>query len=307
MLYTDNVKKNKYYLICVAFFSMAYICFLVFDWQQQQNPQQQQLEIINANNIDALIFGGSNATNSLSARQLSAVSNERWHNASMAGELGSQIAYEKFILKVASKKNKDEFKVVVYSSILPYTSNSIKKYTERRPDGFKIIPSFSIAGYLKSYFINRLDEAAMEKNELNKDELIFNSFGDFTNPKKNCFYNINKNKFNPETVENSTNFLVNKSYFLATNFPNSKIYITLPSLYYASQTSKFLIYTAKLKESFNRNLYLMHPKLTDRITLIVQPLYPIIDDVCSDPHHATALGRIWRTNDLLKSMVDSIK
>jgi len=141
-------------------------------------------------------------------------------------------------------------------------------------------------------------------DEAFNDEIIFNSFGDYTNITNNCFYNNKINRFDPESIENSANFLVNKSYFLASNFPNSKIYITLPSLYYPSQPENFLNYTSELKESFSKLLFLKYPKITKRVSLIIQPLYPLRDFVCNDPHHSTAIGRVWRTNDLLRSIND---
>ena len=322
-----NVKKNNYYLIFVVLFTAIYFVFLIFNIQQQKlqqqqqlkqqqqleqkQKQQQQLALIKKKHVDALIFGGSNALWGLSARQLSAINNKSWHNASMEQESGSKLLYDQFILKLASETNKNNIKVVVYSSILPYHSKSIKIYVEGPTnDILKIIPSQSIAAFLKGYFTNHLDEIEVQKKKLAKekldakDELIFNTFGDYANPERKCFYENSRNKFDPETIENSTNFLVSRSYFLASTFPNSKIYITLPSLYYGLPTPGFLIYTAKLKESFNRNLFLMYPQLTGRVNLIVQPLYPTVEDVCSDPFHGSAIGRVWRTNDLLRSILD---
>ena len=81
----------------------------------------------------------------------------------------------------------------------------------------------------------------------------------------------------------------------------------LPSLYFGSPTPSFSIYTAKLQESFNRYLLAMYPQIIHRVTLIIQPLYPSVEYVCNDPHHSTAIGRVWRTNDLLKSLHNLVK
>jgi hypothetical protein len=307
-----NVKKNNYYLIIAVFFTVSYITFLIFD-QQEQNQQKQkefqqklqQFDRIGGSNIEAFIFGGSNALNSLSALQLTQATGIRYHNASMNSEMRSDINYNNFILSITSMVNKNNIKVIIYSSILPYATNSIENHINGQPDNIiKIIPSMSIIGYLKKYLMNNLYTPQNSNNETNKDESIYNTFGDYTNLNLNCFYNNYSNKFNPETILNSSIFLVNKSHFLANNFPNSKIYIVLPSLYYGLPTPSFSIYTTKLKESFNRNLSLTYPELVDRVTLIIQPFYPNVNYVCNDPHHATAIGRAWRTNELLRSMRD---
>lgn len=298
-----SVKQINYFKVTGIFFAFIFFIFLFYDYQYQQKQQQQQLSLIHAKQIDALIFGGSNAMNSLSARQLSTITKQNWHNASIAGELGSNFLYDQFILNVASSNN--NIKAVVYSSIFPYSFNSISNYVGGQSnDGFKIIPSKSISRYLKIYFDKYIYEIEVQMDEIINDEMIFNSFGDYTNQTKNCFYNNEINRFDPESIENSTNFLVNKSFFLATNFPNSKIYIILPSLYYPSQPRNFSNYTTELKESFNNLLFLKHPKITKRVALIIQPLYPSRDYVCNDPHHSTAIGRVWRTNDLLGSIND---
>jgi hypothetical protein len=293
-------------LITIAFFIFTYAFLLIFDSQQQQQQQQQQINyLIKRKHVNRLIFGGSNSLNSLSARQLSAITNEKWQNLSMSSELGGKLQYNNFILKTASEIMKNDIEIVVYSSILPFSFNSTDNYNKRQfYDGFNFIPYTSVAGHLKNYYTNHSEENDAQGKEMSTDELIFNSFGDYTNLTKNCFYQISNNKFNPEIIEKSTNFLVDRSLFLANVFPNSKIYIVLPSLYHSLPERNFLIYTDKLKESFNSELLIKYPQLTDRVILIVQPFFPIVNYVCNDPHHSTAIGRVWRTNDLLKSILD---
>jgi hypothetical protein len=302
-----SVKKNQYYSGVVILFIVAYLLFLSFDFHKQKQQlelkQQQQLDKIKENNIEAFIFGGSNAVDSLSARQLSDVLGLRYHNAAVSSELGTDLNYNKYIIDIASVVNKYDIKEIVYSSILPYSNNSIQKHIQ---GGLgvdpRIIPNLSGAGYLKGYFFHRL-QAIKVWREVSQDELIFNEFGDYLNPEKKCLYNKYGNTFEPEkNIDVSTSFLVEKSYFLSTNFPNSKIYIVLPSLYYSLPSPKFLTYTEILKENFRKKLLLLHPKISTRVNLIIQPLYPQANHVCNDPHHATALGRIWRTNNLLTSI-----
>ena len=308
MPYMVNVKKNKYYLITIIFFIFTYAFLLIFDKHQQleqkqlkQLKQQQHINyLIERKHVTGLIFGGSNAMNSLSARQLSDNTHVEWQNLSIDSELGSKLQYDNFILETTSVIMKSDIEIVVYSSILPYQFNSIDKYIKEKS---YFIPYTSFAGHLKN-FINHSEENYAPGKEISTDELVFNSFGDYTNLAKNCFYNTTKNKFNPEIIEKSTNFLIDRSLFLANIFPNSKIYIVLPSLYHSLPEPNFFIYTGKLKDSFNVTLSIKHPQLTDRVKLIVQPFFPLVDYVCSDPHHSTASGRVWRTNDLLKSILD---
>jgi hypothetical protein len=296
-------KRNQYYFGVVIFFIAVYLFFLLFDNHQQKQQlelqQQQQLDKIKENNIEAFIFGGSNAVNGLSARQLSNALGLRYHNAAMSSELRTNLNYNKYILDIASVVNKHDIKEIVYSSVLPYSNNSIQNYIQ---GGLgvdpKIIPNISGAGYLKEYFFDRF-RAVKGWQEVSKDELIFNEFGDYTNPEKKCLYNKYGNTFEPENIEDTTSFLVDKSYFLSSNFPNSKIYIVLPSLYYSLPSPKFLIHTEILKENFRKKLSLLYPEISSRINFIIQPLYPQANHVCNDPHHASALGRIWRTNNLL--------
>jgi hypothetical protein len=293
-----NVNKKNYLLFAFIFIFINYILVLIFF-----HYQQKQLGMTIPKNTIALIIGGSNSLQSLSAQQLSHATGMRYHNISIDAEFGNEINYNNFIINTTSEIN-DNIKIIIYSSILPFSFNSINKYSRYNfSKDFKIIPPISIASYLRKIIINNLND----NENLVSNKLTTNSFGDANTIEKNCLYDIEKNKFNPETLENSKNFLVERAYFLANTFNKSKIYIVLPSLYYASPVPTYSIFTDQLKESFEKYLFLKYPQISSRVTLIIQPLYSTVGHVCNDPHHATSSGRLWRTNNLLSYIINSEK
>jgi hypothetical protein len=307
MPYMVSAKKN-YYLLIITILFIIYIAFLIYD--NMQNPknkqieQKKQYELISSHSIEAFIFGGSNSVNSISARQLSYLTGLRFHNASMPLELENEINYNNFIINIASLTDTKNTRIVIYSSVLPFNNKRMDKYLNKNSNtSFKFIPSYSLIGYSKNYLNNLLENNNKKINSNNKDEMINNAYGDSTNKSENCFYNLKNNKFNPASLEDSTNFLVNKAYFLSNLFLDSKIYIILPSLYFdALNTTNSYAY--ELKYSFEKKLRLNYAQISSQVNLIIQPQFPIISHICNDPHHATALGRTWRTNDLLKSIAD---
>src|SRR5262249_37696396 len=53
--------------------------------------------VANGRSVDALVFGGSNAVFSLSAKDLSYKTGLSWYNASLDGELGSVDKHKNFV------------------------------------------------------------------------------------------------------------------------------------------------------------------------------------------------------------------
>ena len=291
----------------------AYIALLYFDFNSSSKLLRHKNNILrlhtaNVTNMHAIkgfIFGGSNASTSLSARDLSRVTAELWYNASVDGELDNIDSYNSFILNIAAATDKFNAYAIVYSSVMPYFPGSIALYRRRRNVGTREVadlelrPQRSGINYISEYFFATLNPPREMASNTNR----MNEFGDVDMSESNCYFPEYLYPFKTERIDISATFLAERFIFLATAFPNAFIYMTLPSMYRGTATPDSSAFEMELREAFFKAVASAAPSLTQRAILIFQPNYPTITYVCNDPHHAVPAGRTWRTGDLIRRLV----
>ena len=280
---------KKYTPIATLIIVLFYVIFLQCDRKLYfHNISKKHI-------VNNIIFGGSNAMNSISARQLSTTLGSEWYNASMSGEMENINTYSTFISKIASKTDANNINNVVYSSVLPYIPSAIASYTkstganDNTGIGIHLRPSRLALGYIND-IIKRNDST---------EEGLNNNFGDYSNNTANCFFDPDLYPFKTEKAEVISKFLIERAAFLASHFGNAHIYMVLPSMYHGKPTPEFSEFKQILQQQFNNDLLLQAAPLKERVSLVIQPQYPSDKHICNDGLHAVPLGRTWRTTNLI--------
>jgi hypothetical protein len=305
MLCTASAKTKYCQYLVFAIVIASYILYLIFDYSQSKAFLQLQDENVRLNIrrvnrigiIDNIIFGGSNSLNGLSAEQMSEITGERWYNASMPGEMGNVAFYNDFMMDLATNVNSAHVSKIVYSSVLPYSQNSIITYSNAGSltHRFGFRPNRSVFAYIKKLLANRANIS-----DIHTQEIIYGNYGDVDNNDKRCVFH--RQTFKYEKVELSSNFLVERASFLADHYGNAHIYVVLPSIYFGSATPEFSEFREIVNRKFIDDIILLAPHLMHRVSFIIQDHYPSNNFICSDGIHANPLGRKWRTYDLLSRL-----
>lgn len=238
-----------------------------------------------------LIFGGSNASFSLSAEELSSLSGDTWFNASLMNEGFSFENQTEFVRDVARSVDPDTVTTVVLSSIRHVqggrTDNLFTTNIQR--DGEPIpplwLPYSSLAGLV-------VDPLGMPYETLVTDS------GDLVHSAtRECRPG---NRARPiEWADNARidDMLVTWLPLLGSNFPNASVAVTIPGQFLvepapAEETSA---YVARLTDRIGR-WQRAHPGVVSApISVIVEPNVYDRSLVCSTSHHLNEKGRTART------------
>jgi hypothetical protein len=309
-----NVKQLRWRIV-FAIPVILYFYLLYFDFNTDHvNKGDRAIINIHIENIKRLqskqtinnfIFGGSNSAVSLSARDLSVATGEQWYNASTNAELRTVSNYNQFIAEVVKITGGSNVRNIVFSSVKPfflgstqnYLGSSTSAYVSGRP--VEIRPQRSGFSYIKEYFMYRQDPGP--EGEFNSD--MMTDLGDFEVQAIRCHFLPALYPFKMERIDVSARFLAERFIFLATTFSKANIFLVLPSMYFSDTMSVSTVFERDLHDAFVRIVSREAPSLRDRVFLIFQANYPSEQYICSDPHHATPLGRTWRTADLVARLV----
>ena len=303
MQYTGNANKFIWYILMPTIF-MFYASFLF--WSETTGAQNDRdwyaaahrVNMIELDDIDGFILGGSNAEAGISAAILAEVLNQEWYNLSLSGEGSSDKNYWNFVKSSTSDESREKVQTVLYSSASVLRENAI---LERNSYIFKImslplnflVPSQSIASRMKEYLMGDVYPTI---SKLGDRDLSLSKCGENGTPR----LSIN----NKETDKKQLSVWVLSQLKVLTGlFPNAEIVFVLPSEFYSNIDLKRSIENA---EAVNAAISTFRSNNDINITLVPQPSYPSIDMLCNDGLHANPSGRVWRTNNILDSL-SSIK
>ena len=299
MLYMDNVNRIIFWLFLPSLL-IFYIVFRVFEWQtyddggRQLIAEQHALNLIDRDDIDCLILGGSNAVFSLSAEQISNKSQLTCYNLSLLNEGFSDEAYFDFIRNLHIERT--QIKTIIYSSVYPLTERNFLQRLEWNQRQIRIngkgsrnfgFTGRSLASYLKDFL---------------QDKPLFKSVqypiptpnGDFNfDDYDGCQQKI-RDEWIPVTIdEDFKRWLSQNLLTISTLFPNANISFVVPSTL-RSQVSE---------DDFSEfSDALEFEVVSNSVKYIQQSSFSDSSVLCDGPHHANALGREIRTSELLVLM-----
>jgi hypothetical protein len=258
--------------------------------------------VANGRSVDALVFGGSNAVFSLSAKDLSYKTGLSWYNASLDGELNFVNNYENFIRKLSARIDRTKVKYVVYSNIFPYLIGTIDfALYAKRVNGEGIKPSRSVLHDIAQYISGRHRQVSRRSQPWDAfSTRQRDSFGDVVFDTVKCEFGGDP-RHEREDEDVTADFLVDQARFFASVFPNASIFVVLPSEYYGILSFDDSIFEQNLRTKFY-GLLRQKYHFEGAVKIIFQPPYSSITQVCDNYCHANEAGRAWRTENLIESI-----
>ena len=229
MQHMGNVKKHIYTYMSIVFL-ICYLIYLFFDFLNTFNPNpfihskknDIELFLIKNKRIDAIIIGGSNALQGISAEDLSKYSNKYFDNLSFNGEMSHHANYFKYLKLTTADSIRKKVRLVVYSSINLYSEKIFEELENiniaRSQKVINIIPNISIISWLNNKY--RLGSSDYKK---------YNHYGDSDNIFSPSYLNDFEFKHSP--LSQMIEFIVFKKKQLSLLYPNAKIIVTAPPFY----------------------------------------------------------------------------
>ena len=300
-----NIIINR---IIIPLMIFAYLLFLIYDYKLfdndnfKNNVDRHKVNIIESSSINALIIGGSNAAFGLSAEQLSLQSPYNWYNLSLMHEGFSDSNYHKFV-QDSSGEYRSNIKFIVYSPINHFRSGVIKerqRYTGPvyGSNDFRLRPRMSALSHLK-LILNK------NYNNVKKGFPLPNQYGDFMFKDYICQRSKSELPFEHEEIDLSALYIASNIQNYLSFFPNAKLLLSHPSVYYGSLYNEELI--TLFQKNLNNKIYqiLDHnllEKAENRVFIANQEVIKNSLLVCEGKHHLNELGRAHRTNFILRKL-----
>jgi hypothetical protein len=286
---------------------VAYAIFIWIDHAQRiedLDPDVKfHLQNVNSRNVDALVFGGSNAVYSLSAEYLSHNTGVSWYNASLFRELRTIDEYKIFARELSARIDRTKVRYVVYSTIFPYVMGRID-LGKRGDSGEGIKPSRSVLHYIVQYISRRLRQVLRSSQPDTPGDMGSekqrDSFGDILFETAKCAF-IDNGRYGREDADVSADFLVDEAVFFASVFTNASILIVLPSEYRGVASFDDSIFEQNLRTKFY-GLLRQKYHFEGMAKIVFQPPYSSVRQVCDEGFHANEDGRAWRTENLMESI-----
>ena len=290
MQHMGNVKKLIYTYISIIFL-ICYLIYMFVDNRESSilfisNNEKNNIELFLIKNkrIDAIIIGGSNALQGISAEDLSKYSNKYFYNLSFSNEMNRHANYFKYLKLTAADSIRKKIRLVVYSSINLYSENISEALEDtnivRIQKRINIIPTISIISWLNIKY--RLGSS---------DYVKYTHHGDIENYTSSLSY-LNDFVFKHSPLSQMIEFIVFKKKQLSLLYPNAKIIVTAPPFY--NKTPNYQNnYIIKLSQELEkRDIYFIAEQANSN------------KQIWKDKIHLNKFGRKIRSKELY-NMIDT--
>ena len=287
--------KSLYSFVIFVFAAIIYITYLFYDFKNQGNGWREDFGLHKKSEIlkvppNALLLGGSNVAYSLSANQLTTLTEYSWYNLGLSSEAFNDQNYLSYVSTSLNDEQRLNVDLVVYSGIAPLKSGFLAGRRKDRSDpwgkrNLSLLPNDPLALTLKNVLLRK------DKKLLGYPLPIMR--GDFNFNKKRCDQNYKaafEREMNWKEVEAWVIFQVSK---ISETFPNAELVFVTPSVFYGETYDLNLdnLYTTKLAS-------LIQYKFNSKVKFLAQPPYFEKNITCDNEFHGNEEGRAWRTNNL---------
>ncbi len=298
--------RDRVFALLVGGMLAAYAALLWTDRVNHDDENRSGIILAHQRNaaaipaIKGLILGGSNAYFSLSAQLLSSGLHEPWYNASLLDEGFSWSAYKAFIVALSQALDREQVRVVVYSSVHRLWALGTDDGSESSVD-ITGRPRWSARPYRSaiSYAGHYLRTGSF--SETRPRYPLPNEFGDFDFSEYRCTFGGSSAEFRMEAIDRASRDLAERARFLKSVFPSARIVLIVPSELAGPATRRLRDrVNQKLRVAFAEQIS-QEPFAAD-LTLLVQESFAGTEQICDVPHHANRDGRRWRTQGLIEML-----
>lgn len=300
MPFMVNVNRLSLYvgipLLLVIYLVYVLGSFFFYDDQGRQQAIDSHYEnVATKSDINALILGGSNAVYSLSAEMLTDQTPFRFYNASIVNEGFGTRNYFGFIDDLITDEQAEKTKLVIYSSVLFVRSvTNIPGFEDEILDILgqrnypQLLPEKTFARFL-------IDQLKPSKS-VSRSYGSITSLGDFDFERFICEYNASlEAEFEAPSFDEVSKWIYERQSFVQTKFPNAQVIMVFPLEFDANPTLRNQYFDqigSKLKE--------------EGVEYVIQRSTQDTSLICDAKHHANDKGRMVRTNDLIKQLLEKL-
>lgn len=233
------------------------------------------------NEIDGIIYGGSNAALGISAEQLSIYTRKKFYNLSLISEGEGQVDLHNYLNATIPYSVKNKMEVILYSSIHIYDNSIPEKKLIT-----SILPSRRLLPTLIDFF-------ELRKNYLYPfDSTPYGDYIFYTNPT----VKTPNTKLSLPTITQSVNKIKSEKQAVNRIFPNAKFIVLFPPIYTSTNRTVLENYLKELSKELTNN----------QISFVHVPLLRNINQFRIDNRHLNSNGRIIHTKQLFDALNQKI-
>ena len=296
--------KDKSIYSCI-FFAIAFLIYgtyIYYDYKNQGNWWREDFGKKKQDEIakvlpNALLLGGSNLVYSLSASQLSDLTEYSWYNLGLSSEAFNDRNYWDFVSSTLNDKQRLDVELVVYSGINFLSVGHTSSRSNDTSDAW---------GNRKLSWLPNAPLALRFKNILTGVN-AFRGYplpitrGDFDFDKMNCDPNYQEAFEREMDWEQIQSWLDSQVSIISEKFSNAAVVIVIPSEFYGK------MYDRNIDKSYAMKLQsFIELKYGSNVSFLAQPPYKEKSMTCDARHHANSVGRVWRTDNLVKFLESQI-
>lgn len=292
-------------LIAIPALLVAYAAYLVVDYQRPENADREPVYKAKlaglaaaGDSVEGLILGGSNAFYGLSARMLSERDGYQWYNFTVLSEGYGQASHQHAIeAAFNSEAARLRIRTVVYSSIMLLHRSTIAQFRNNTDESILTGETGPVLELKPVKALYRFGRAAFRDRDADSERvpgLLPDRFGDLDFETARCVTNNGPSITRLEDADIALDYYDSVAGFLHRLFPNAEIFMVVPSEF-LTEPGLYASWGETLKARWAA-------RGARPYNLIVQPSTPGPSFLCRMSHHPNALGRVWRTEDLIGQM-----
>lgn len=269
---------------------IGYLLYLAatYDDQGRAKAIKTQYQVVaNQASVDGLILGGSNAVFGLSAKQMSQELGMHIHNAALINEGFNLDNYHQFVINLSNHMRRNEVKWIFLSPMrilrAPGQYDEPTRDVTGRAKTFTLLPD-------KALFSTLLD---WDKGHRPSDDKYYGHvtpYGDFDFTGFKCTFYKTERAFEPMDDALLETFVKQEVKFIKRLFPNAKVVLIAPMEYDEHPAARHA-HLSHLAQTLSQQ---------QAVRFIGQQAIEDVTLMCDTEPHPNAVGRAYRTADLIK-------
>ena len=286
--------KSIYYFVLFFIALVSYTAYLYYDYINQGNWWREEFGLAKQIEIskvapNGLLVGGSNVAYSLSANQLSDLTEYSWYNLGLSSEGFNDDNYWNYVSSTLTVEERLNIELVVYSGIAFLSDGYL---SSRANDDFDSWGNRKLSWVPNKPLAVRMKNALKVVKEQRQYPLPITR-GDFDFDKMTCIPNYQETFQREMRWEQVKTWLNAQVSIMSEILPNAAVVLVVPSEFYGET------YNIKTDQSYVAMLRdFIKSNFDPNVLFLAQPPFAEKRITCDAGHHGNSIGRTWRTSNL---------